>query len=83
MTKYIERHNFVFDEVFDLDSSNEEVGRPPPSLSSIPHCIGMEALRLMVIFLLTPYQLLYQVYKRTAYPLVQYLFEGGKATCFA
>ncbi|KAK3808743.1 MAG: P-loop containing nucleoside triphosphate hydrolase protein [Benniella sp.] len=47
MTKYIERHNFVFDEVFDSDSSNEEV------------------------------------YKRTAYPLVQYLFEGGKATCFA
>ncbi|KAG0218460.1 Kinesin-like protein kif24 [Mortierella sp. GBA43] len=47
MTKYIERHNFVFDEVFDSDASNEDV------------------------------------YKRTAYPLVQYLFEGGKATCFA
>ncbi|KAG0197555.1 Kinesin-like protein kif24 [Mortierella sp. GBA30] len=47
MTKYIERHNFVFDEVFDSDATNEDV------------------------------------YKRTAYPLVQYLFEGGKATCFA
>ncbi|KAF9216452.1 Kinesin-like protein kif24 [Podila verticillata] len=47
MTKFIERHNFVFDEVFDSDATNEDV------------------------------------YKRTAYPLVQYLFEGGKATCFA
>ena len=24
-----------------------------------------------------------EVYKRTAYPLVNYIFEGGKATCFA
>ncbi|KAK3844107.1 MAG: P-loop containing nucleoside triphosphate hydrolase protein [Linnemannia gamsii] len=47
MTKFIERHKFVFDEVFDSDDSNEDV------------------------------------YRRTAYPLVQYLFEGGKATCFA
>ncbi|KAG0228206.1 Kinesin-like protein kif24 [Actinomortierella wolfii] len=47
MTKYIERHNFVFDEVFDSDATNEDV------------------------------------YRRTALPLVQYLFEGGKATCFA
>ncbi|KAF9150059.1 Kinesin-like protein kif24 [Linnemannia schmuckeri] len=47
MTKYIERHGFVFDEVFDSDATNEDV------------------------------------YRRTAYPLVQYLFEGGKATCFA
>ncbi|KAF9095052.1 Kinesin-like protein kif24 [Mortierella sp. AD031] len=47
MTKYIERHKFVFDEVFDSDATNEDV------------------------------------YRRTAYPLVQYLFEGGKATCFA
>ncbi|KAF9183164.1 Kinesin-like protein kif24 [Haplosporangium sp. Z 11] len=47
MTKYIERHNFVFDDVFDTDATNEDV------------------------------------YKRTAFPLVQYLFEGGKATCFA
>ncbi|KAF9940819.1 Kinesin-like protein kif24 [Mortierella alpina] len=47
MTKFIERHKFVFDEVFDSDASNEDV------------------------------------YRRTAYPLVQYLFEGGKATCFA
>ncbi|KAF9584838.1 Kinesin-like protein kif24 [Lunasporangiospora selenospora] len=47
MTKYIERHNFIFDEVFDTDATNEDV------------------------------------YKRTAYPLIQYLFEGGKATCFA
>ena len=23
------------------------------------------------------------VYKRTAYPLVEYVFQGGKATCFA
>ncbi|KAF9912596.1 Kinesin-like protein kif24 [Linnemannia zychae] len=47
MTKYIERHGFVFDDVFDSDSTNEDV------------------------------------YRRTAYPLVQYLFEGGRATCFA
>ncbi|KAG0254282.1 Kinesin-like protein kif24 [Mortierella polycephala] len=47
MTKYIERHNFVFDDVFDTDATNEDV------------------------------------YKRTALPLVQYLFEGGRATCFA
>ncbi|ORZ16729.1 P-loop containing nucleoside triphosphate hydrolase protein [Lobosporangium transversale] len=47
MTKYIERHNFIFDDVFDSDATNEDV------------------------------------YRRTAYPLVQYLFEGGKATCFA
>ncbi|KAF9425282.1 Kinesin-like protein kif24 [Entomortierella beljakovae] len=47
MTKYIERHNFVFDEVFDTDATNEDV------------------------------------YRRTAYPLVQYIFDGGKATCFA
>ncbi|KAF9952325.1 Kinesin-like protein kif24 [Mortierella alpina] len=47
MTKFIERHNFVFDEVFDTDATNEDV------------------------------------YRRTAFPLVQYLFEGGKATCFA
>ncbi|KAG0259465.1 Kinesin-like protein kif24 [Actinomortierella ambigua] len=47
MTKYIERHNFIFDEVFDSDATNEDV------------------------------------YRRTALPLVQYLFEGGKATCFA
>ncbi|KAF9921747.1 Kinesin-like protein kif24 [Linnemannia zychae] len=47
MTKYIERHGFVFDDVFDSDATNEDV------------------------------------YRRTAYPLVQYLFEGGKATCFA
>lgn len=47
MTKYIERHKFAFDEVFDADATNEDV------------------------------------YRRTAFPLVQYLFEGGKATCFA
>ncbi|KAG0207489.1 Kinesin-like protein kif24 [Mortierella sp. GBA30] len=47
MTKFIERHKFVFDEVFDSDATNEDV------------------------------------YRRTAFPLVQYLFEGGKATCFA
>ncbi|KAF9168538.1 Kinesin-like protein kif24, partial [Mortierella sp. AD011] len=47
MTKYIERHNFVFDDVFDSGATNEDV------------------------------------YRRTAQPLVQYVFEGGKATCFA
>jgi kinesin family protein 2/24 len=25
LTKYIERHQFVFDEVFDADADNEEV----------------------------------------------------------
>lgn len=25
MTKFIERHNFVFDEVFDSDATNEDV----------------------------------------------------------
>ena len=47
LTKYIEAHQFIYDEVFDMDSSNEEV------------------------------------YRRTAYPLVASIFQGGKATCFA
>lgn len=47
LTKYIEKHEFCFDEAFDADATNE------------------------------------QVYKRTALPLVNYIFEGGKATCFA
>ncbi|RKP11857.1 P-loop containing nucleoside triphosphate hydrolase protein, partial [Piptocephalis cylindrospora] len=47
LTKFTEEHKFTFDEVFEMDESNEEV------------------------------------YKRTALPLVQYVFEGGKATCFA
>lgn len=47
LTKYIEEHGFVFDEVFDTDASNEDV------------------------------------YRKTAKPLVDYVFSGGKATCFA
>jgi hypothetical protein len=47
LTKYVENHEFVFDEAFDENAANEEV------------------------------------YRRTALPLVEYLFEGGKATCFA
>ncbi|RIA86789.1 P-loop containing nucleoside triphosphate hydrolase protein [Glomus cerebriforme] len=47
LTKYVEQHTFVFDDVFDADANNEEV------------------------------------YKRTALPLVEYIFHGGKATCFA
>jgi kinesin family protein 2/24 len=47
LTKYVENHEFVFDEAFDDNTSNEEV------------------------------------YRRTAMPLVEYIFEGGKATCFA
>ena len=47
LTKYTETHEFIFDEAFDADASNEEV------------------------------------YKRTAQPLVEYVFQGGKATCFA
>ncbi|KAI9366701.1 P-loop containing nucleoside triphosphate hydrolase protein [Zopfochytrium polystomum] len=47
LTKYIEQHEFVFDDVFDSDATNEEV------------------------------------YRRTAFPLVEYVFNGGKATCFA
>jgi kinesin family protein 2/24 len=47
LTRYVETHEFVFDEAFGADATNEEV------------------------------------YKRTAYPLVNYMFEGGKATCFA
>ncbi|TPX44507.1 hypothetical protein SeLEV6574_g04463 [Synchytrium endobioticum] len=47
LTKYVEQHQFTFDEVFDADTTNEEV------------------------------------YKRTAQPLVEYIFGGGKATCFA
>ncbi|KAJ1649459.1 hypothetical protein IWQ61_009465 [Dispira simplex] len=47
MTKYIEEHNFAFDEVFDDATSNQEL------------------------------------YRRTAMPLVEYIFHGGKATCFA
>ncbi|CAB4495726.1 unnamed protein product [Rhizophagus irregularis] len=47
LTKYVEQHTFVFDDVFDADANNEEV------------------------------------YRRTALPLVEYIFHGGKATCFA
>ncbi|KAJ3109092.1 Kinesin-like protein kif24 [Phlyctochytrium planicorne] len=47
LTKYVEQHEFTFDEVFDLDCTNDEV------------------------------------YRRTALPLVEYIFTGGKATCFA
>lgn len=35
MTKYIERHGFVFDEVFDSDATNEDVSQkrnPAPFL---------------------------------------------------
>ena len=46
LTKYLEQHNFTFDEVFDETCSNVDV------------------------------------YERTALPLVDYLFAGGKATCF-
>ncbi|KAJ3299791.1 Kinesin-like protein kif24 [Borealophlyctis nickersoniae] len=47
LTKYTEQHEFVFDEAFDADASNDDV------------------------------------YRRTAFPLVEYIFGGGKATCFA
>lgn len=47
LTKYVEVHEFCYDEVFDSDITN------------------------------------YEVYKRTAYHLVDYIFTGGKATCFA
>lgn len=47
LTKYIEQHNFTFDDVFDSEDSNEKI------------------------------------YQRTAQPLVKYVFDGGKATCFA
>ncbi|KAJ3318539.1 Kinesin-like protein kif24 [Boothiomyces sp. JEL0866] len=40
LTKYVENHEFIFDEAFDQDATNEEV------------------------------------YKRTALPLVEYIFEG-------
>lgn len=43
----MECHEFVFDEAFDADCTNDEV------------------------------------YRRTAQPLVDYVFSGGKATCFA
>lgn len=44
MTKYIERHGFVFDEVFDSDATNEDVSQkqnPTPFCDYIPswgHC---------------------------------------------
>ncbi|CAG8624730.1 10550_t:CDS:2, partial [Acaulospora colombiana] len=41
LTKYVEQHAFVFDDVFDYEANNEEV------------------------------------YKRTALPLVEYIFRGG------
>lgn len=47
LTKYIEKHLFVFDHVFDETASNE------------------------------------QIYEKTAYPLVETVFNNGKATCFA
>lgn len=33
MTKYIERHGFVFDEVFDSDATNEDVSQKQNPLS--------------------------------------------------
>jgi Kinesin motor domain len=47
LTKFVEQHSFVFDEVFDEHTRNETL------------------------------------YERTALPLVNYIFAGGKATCFA
>ncbi|KAJ3252541.1 Kinesin-like protein kif24 [Chytriomyces hyalinus] len=47
LTKYVEQHEFTFDEVFDCDCTNDDV------------------------------------YRRSAFPLVEYIFTGGKATCFA
>ncbi|KAI8855034.1 P-loop containing nucleoside triphosphate hydrolase protein [Chytridium lagenaria] len=47
LTKFVEQHEFTFDEAFDSDCTNDEV------------------------------------YRRTAWPLVEYVFSGGKATCFA
>ncbi|OAD78395.1 hypothetical protein PHYBLDRAFT_24434 [Phycomyces blakesleeanus NRRL 1555(-)] len=47
LTRYIEQHTFIFDDVFDANSKNTSV------------------------------------YERTAFPLVKYMFEGGRATCFA
>ncbi|KAJ3027392.1 UNVERIFIED_CONTAM: Kinesin-like protein kif24 [Siphonaria sp. JEL0065] len=47
LTKYVEQHEFTFDEVFDCDANNDDV------------------------------------YRRSAFPLVEYIFTGGKATCFA
>jgi kinesin family protein 2/24 len=47
LTKYVEKHPFIFDEVFDDYATNEDV------------------------------------YRRTAQPLVEHVFNRGKATCFA
>ncbi|TPX68273.1 hypothetical protein CcCBS67573_g07247 [Chytriomyces confervae] len=47
LTRYVEQHEFKFDEVFDCDCTNDDV------------------------------------YRRSAFPLVEYIFTGGKATCFA
>ncbi|KAI8826217.1 P-loop containing nucleoside triphosphate hydrolase protein [Fimicolochytrium jonesii] len=47
LTRYVEQHEFVFDEAFDSHCTNDDV------------------------------------YRRTAFPLVEYIFTGGKATCFA
>jgi len=47
LSKFVEQHSFVFDEVFDEYTGNETL------------------------------------YERTALPLVNYIFAGGKATCFA
>ncbi|KAL0481387.1 kinesin family member [Acrasis kona] len=47
LTKYVEKHPFIFDEVFDEYANNEDV------------------------------------YRRTAQPLVEHVFNKGKATCFA
>ncbi|KAH6595118.1 hypothetical protein BASA50_006104 [Batrachochytrium salamandrivorans] len=47
LTKFVETHEFTFDEAFDSEAMNDDV------------------------------------YRRTAFPLVEYIFQGGKATCFA
>lgn len=47
LTKYVENHEFIFDEAFDEKNTNA------------------------------------MVYQRTAKPLIEFVFNGGKATCFA
>ena len=64
LTKYVETHEFVFDEAFDAESTNDDV-------------------RLFRLLADRYLQWARQVYSRTAFPLVEYIFSGGKATCFA
>ena len=95
--RYVETHEFYFDEVFDERVRNEEAltpaswpaGRRPPAPPR--PCVTAAARALKQTIGTRRHSAgtnasgarAVQVYRRTAQPLVGSIFNGGKATCFA